>query len=57
MRGSFTAAMVANALVTIAFGSLLMAFFPAVLISMYYDLMLRKEGADLAGRVDALTPR
>jgi hypothetical protein len=57
MRGSFTAAMVANTLVTIAFGSLLMAFFPAVLISMYYDLMLRKEGADLAGRVDALTRR
>jgi hypothetical protein len=33
-----------------------LSFFPCVLLSIYYDLKLRKEGADLVGRVGALTP-
>jgi hypothetical protein len=33
-----------------------LSFFPCVLLSVYYDLKLRKEGADLVGRVGALTP-
>jgi hypothetical protein len=34
-----------------------MPLVPAVLLTMYYDLKLRKEGTDLAGRVDALAAR
>lgn len=34
----------------------MMTFLPCVLLAVYYDLKLRKEGADLAGRVDALKP-
>jgi hypothetical protein len=33
-----------------------LSFYPCVLLSVYHDLKLRKEGADLVGRVDALTP-
>jgi hypothetical protein len=35
-----------NALVT--------PLYSAVLLAIYYDIKLRKEGADLAGRVNAL---
>ena len=34
--------------------TLISPLYSAVLISIYYDLKLRKEGADLAGRVNAL---
>jgi hypothetical protein len=33
-----------------------LSFYPCVLLSVYYDLKLRKEGADLVDRVGALTP-
>lgn len=33
-----------------------MTFFPCVLLSVYHDLKLRREGSDLAGRVGALNP-
>jgi hypothetical protein len=33
-----------------------LSFYPCVLLSVYYDLKLRKEGADLVGRIGALTP-
>lgn len=33
-----------------------MSFFPCVLLAVFNDLKLRKEGTDLASRVDALTP-
>ena len=44
-------------LVSIAGGTVLMSLVPAVLLAMYYDLKLRKEGTDLAGRVSALAAR
>jgi hypothetical protein len=34
----------------------IMAFFPSVLLAVYYDLKLRKEGGDLAARVGELKP-
>lgn len=37
-----------------AFNLLLMPFFTAVMIALYWDLKLRKEGGDLAARVNAL---
>jgi hypothetical protein len=48
---------VVSQLISIVGGTLLMSFFPAVLLAMYHDLKLRKEGADLASRVNALAPR
>lgn len=33
-----------------------LSFYPCVLLAVYYDLKLRREGADLADRVGALTP-
>lgn len=57
LRGSFTAETVLSPLVTILGGSVPMSFLPAVLLSTYYDLKLRQEGADLASRADALGPR
>jgi len=57
MLGAFSfATLVLSQLVTIAGGTVFMSFVPAVLLSMYYDLKLRKEGTDLAGRVNALAP-
>jgi hypothetical protein len=44
-------------LISVAGGTVLMTFFPAVLVAMYYDLKLRREGADLASRVNALAPQ
>jgi hypothetical protein len=34
--------------------TLISPLYSAVLVAIYYDLKLRKEGADLAGRVSAL---
>jgi hypothetical protein len=34
----------------------IMSFFPSVLLAVYYDLKLRKEGGDLAARVGELKP-
>jgi hypothetical protein len=56
LRGSFAAATALSQLVSILGGTFLMSFLPAVLLSMYYDLKLRKEGSDLADRVNALAP-
>lgn len=39
---------------TTVFNVLLMPFITAVMIALYWDLKLRKEGADLAARVNAL---
>jgi hypothetical protein len=44
-------------LISIAGGTVLMPYLTAVLLAIYYDLKLRKEGTDLAGRVNALPPR
>jgi hypothetical protein len=33
-----------------------LAFFPCVMLAVYYDLKLRKEGTDLAGRLGELNP-
>jgi hypothetical protein len=38
------------------FNIFLMPFFSAVVIALYWDLKLRKEGGDLAARVNALNP-
>ncbi len=38
------------------FNVFLMPFFSAVMIALYWDLKLRKEGGDLAARVNALNP-
>jgi len=43
--------------VSIVGGTVLMSFVPAVLLATYHDLKLRKEGADLASRVDAVAPQ
>lgn len=56
LRGSFAAAAALSQLLSIVGGTFLMSFLPAVLLSMYYDLKLRKEGSDLADRVNALAP-
>lgn len=34
-----------------------LAFFPCVMLAVYYDLKLRKEGTDLAGKLGELNPR
>jgi hypothetical protein len=41
-------------IVSILANSVLGSLYPAVLVAILYDLKLRKEGADLLGRVDAL---
>jgi hypothetical protein len=41
-------------LISVLGNTLISPLYSAVLISIYYDLKLRKEGADLAGRVNAL---
>lgn len=55
LHGSFGVAAVIGQLVAVVGGAVVMPFVPAVLLAMYYDLKLRKEGTDLAGRVNALT--
>jgi hypothetical protein len=57
MQGSFGTATILSQLVSMAGGTVLMSLVPAVLLAMYHDLKLRKEGTDLAGRVDALAAR
>jgi hypothetical protein len=57
LRGSSGVALISSQIIGIIGGTLLMAFIPAVLLSLFYDLRLRKEGADLAGRVNALAPQ
>ncbi len=54
LHNSFGIAAVIGQLVAVAGGAVVMPFVPAVLLAMYYDLKLRKEGTDLAGRVNAL---
>jgi hypothetical protein len=54
---SFGTAAILAQLISAAGGTVLMPLVPAVLLTMYYDLKLRKEGTDLAGRVDALAAR
>jgi hypothetical protein len=57
LHGSGLMIMLLSELISVAGGTVLMTFFPAVLVAMYYDLKLRREGADLAGRVNALAPQ
>jgi len=37
--------------------TILLPLISATLVAIYYDFKLRIEGADLAGRVNALPPR
>ncbi|HEY0940215.1 MAG TPA: hypothetical protein VGE08_08975 [Steroidobacter sp.] len=46
--------MVGELVFNAVFNVLLMPFFTAVMIALYWDLKLRKEGGDLAARVNAL---
>jgi hypothetical protein len=41
-------------MISVLGNTLVSPLYSAVLVAIYYDLRLRKEGADLAGRVDAL---
>jgi hypothetical protein len=34
----------------------MLSFIPCILLAVYYDLKLRREGGDLADRVGALNP-
>ena len=57
MRGSLETATILSQAVSVAGGTFLTPFFPAVLLALYYDLQLRKEGIDLSTRVNALAPK
>ena len=57
LHGSINIAMIASQIISIIGGTVLMSFVPAVLLVTYYDLQLRKGGADLASRVNALAPQ
>jgi hypothetical protein len=57
LHGSTDIAMIVSQFVSIIGGTVLMSFVPAVLLVTYYDLQLRKGGADLASRVNALAPQ
>jgi hypothetical protein len=57
MHGSPTMTVVLSELITLVGGTVLMAFLPAVMLTLYYDLKLRKDGADLASRVTALAQK
>ena len=57
LHSSIDTAMIVSQLVSIIGGTVLMSFVPAVLLVTYYDLQLRKGGADLASRVNALAPQ
>lgn len=41
-------------LISVTLSALLALWIPAVLLSLYYDLQLRRDGADLAQRIDKL---
>ena len=57
LHGSPATTIVFSELITIVGGTVLMAFLPAVMLTLYYDLKLRKDGADLANRVNALAQK
>jgi hypothetical protein len=57
LRTPFGIGTVISQLVSLVGGAVLMSFIPAILLATYYDLKLRKEGADLASRVNALAPQ
>ena len=57
LHSSINIALIVSQLVSIIGGTALMSFVPAVLLVTYYDLRLRKGGADLASRVNALAPQ
>jgi hypothetical protein len=48
--------LVAELVFNAVFNVLFMPFLTAVMIALYWDLKLRKEGGDLAARVNALNP-
>jgi hypothetical protein len=54
LRGSEPMTTLISQVVGVAGGTILMAFMPAVVLAIFYDLRLRKDGADLASRVNAL---
>ena len=56
LHGSSGTATLVSQLFSIAVGTVLVPFIPAVLLAIYYDLKLRRDGADLADRVNALAP-
>jgi hypothetical protein len=51
------AATVLTQLVGVVSNAFLGSLYPAVLIAIFHDLKLRKQGGDLAGRVNALAPQ
>jgi hypothetical protein len=57
MHGSGTVTTALTELISVAGGTVLAAFVPAVMLAIYYDLKLRRGGADLASRVNALAPQ
>jgi hypothetical protein len=57
LRNPFGTGALLSDLVSIVGGAVLMSFIPAILLATYHDLKLRKEGADLASRVNALAPQ
>lgn len=57
LHSSGVLAVILGQVVAVPSYALLMSLLPAVQLAMYYDLKLRKEGADLATRVNALTPQ
>ncbi len=57
LHNSLGAVIAFSQLVSVVGGTVLLPFLTAVLLAMYYDLKLRKEGTDLAGRVNALSPQ
>ncbi|HEX3846649.1 MAG TPA: hypothetical protein VHV81_04655 [Steroidobacteraceae bacterium] len=52
--GRGTGAMAAEGVPRVIAGTLVGSFIPAILLGLYYDLKLRKEGTDLADKVSAL---
>jgi hypothetical protein len=48
------AAIVVSQLLSVIANAVLVPLYPAVMLAIFYDLKLRKEGGDLAGRVNAL---
>jgi hypothetical protein len=57
MHGSEPMTTVISQLIGIVGGTILMAFIPAVVLVIFYDLKLRRDGADLASRVNALAQK
>jgi hypothetical protein len=57
LHGSPAMTIVFSELITVVGGTVLMAFLPAVMLTLFYDLKLRKDGADLASQVNALAQK